>query len=280
VDGLTAIKYAEKELKEKSIESPRLEAEIILSNLLGIERFKIYTEKIFINEKLFKKFLKLIEKRKKRIPLSYITKKIYFYNCEFKIENGVFIPRPETELLVEKTIQLYKNYFYPKKVKILDIGTGCGNISICLAKNIENCKVTGVDISKKSLYISYKNAILNKVEKKIKFIISNVFDKINEKFEIIVSNPPYVSKNEYENLEEEIKKEPKRALIGGIDGLKIIRKIISGSPVYLKKNGFLIIEIGFNQAPEIKKITPSNLEIFSIEKDFFSFDRIMVFKKK
>jgi release factor glutamine methyltransferase len=280
VDGLTAIKYAEKELKEKSIESPRLEAEIILSSLLGIERFKIYTEKIFINEKLFKKFLKLIEKRKKRIPLSYITKKIYFYNCEFKIENGVFIPRPETELLVEKTIQLYKNYFYPKKVKILDIGTGCGNISICLAKNIENCKVTGVDISKKSLYISYKNAILNKVEKKIKFIISNVFDKINEKFEIIVSNPPYVSKNEYENLEEEIKKEPKRALIGGIDGLKIIRKIISGSPVYLKKNGFLIIEIGFNQAPEIKKITPSNLEIFSIEKDFFSFDRIMVFKKK
>lgn len=280
MDGLTAIKYAEKELKEKSIESPRLEAEIILSNLLGIERFKIYTEKIFINEKLFKKFLKLIEKRKKRIPLSYITKKIYFYNCEFKIENGVFIPRPETELLVEKTIQLYKNYFYPKKVKILDIGTGCGNISICLAKNIENCKVTGVDISKKSLYISYKNAILNKVEKKIKFIISNVFDKINEKFEIIVSNPPYVSKNEYENLEEEIKKEPKRALIGGIDGLKIIRKIISGSPVYLKKNGFLIIEIGFNQAPEIKKITPSNLEIFSIEKDFFSFDRIMVFKKK
>jgi len=280
VDGLTAIKYAEKELKEKSIESPRLEAEIILSNLLGIERFKIYTEKIFINEKLFKKFLKLIEKRKKRIPLSYITKKIYFYNCEFKIENGVFIPRPETELLVEKTIQLYKNYFYPKKVKILDIGTGCGNISICLAKNIENCKVTGVDISKKSLYISYKNAILNKVEKKIKFIISNVFDKINEKFEIIVSNPPYVSKNEYENLGEEIKKEPKRALIGGIDGLKIIRKIISGSPVYLKKNGFLIIEIGFNQAPEIKKITPSNLEIFSIEKDFFSFDRIMVFKKK
>lgn len=280
MDGLTAIKYAEKELKEKSIESPRLEAEIILSSLLGIERFKIYTEKIFINEKLFKKFLKLIEKRKKRIPLSYITKKIYFYNCEFKIENGVFIPRPETELLVEKTIQLYKNYFYPKKVKILDIGTGCGNISICLAKNIENCKVTGVDISKKSLYISYKNAILNKVEKKIKFIISNVFDKINEKFEIIVSNPPYVSKNEYENLEEEIKKEPKRALIGGIDGLKIIRKIISGSPVYLKKNGFLIIEIGFNQAPEIKKITPSNLEIFSIEKDFFSFDRIMVFKKK
>lgn len=280
MDGLTAIKYAEKELKEKSIESPRLEAEIILSNLLGIERFKIYTEKIFINEKLFKKFLKLIEKRKKRIPLSYITKKIYFYNCEFKIENGVFIPRPETELLVEKTIQLYKNYFYPKKVKILDIGTGCGNISICLAKNIENCKVTGVDISKKSLYISYKNAILNKVEKKIKFIISNVFDKINEKFEIIVSNPPYVSKNEYENLGEEIKKEPKRALIGGIDGLKIIRKIISGSPVYLKKNGFLIIEIGFNQAPEIKKITPSNLEIFSIEKDFFSFDRIMVFKKK
>ncbi|MGB9678186.1 MAG: peptide chain release factor N(5)-glutamine methyltransferase, partial [Candidatus Ratteibacteria bacterium] len=279
VDALNLIKKAKEELQKVGIESGQIEGEILLSSLLGIERYKIYTEKIFISEKIQKKFFKLIERRKRRIPLAYITKKIYFYNCEFMIEKGIFIPRPETELLVEKAINIYKEYFYPKQIRILDIGIGCGNIAITIAKNVENCIVSGVDISKKCLKIAHKNAILNKVEKKTKFLLSNIFDKINEKFEIIVSNPPYVSKIEYEKLEEEIKKEPKRALIGGKDGVKIIKKILRGSVFHLKKNGFLIIETGYNQVLEIKKIIPQALKLFSIEKDLSSFERIVVFKK-
>jgi len=279
VDALTFLKKTEKELQKKGISSPRIELEILLSHILGIERYKIYIEKIFLSEKIQKKLLKLIEERKKRIPTAYLTKKIYFYDCEFIIEKGVFIPRPETELLVEKTINLYKEYFYPKKVKILDIGTGCGNIAITLAKNIDNCLVTGIDFSKKSLKIAHRNVFLNNVEKKVNLLFSNIFSEIKEKFEIIVSNPPYVSENEYKKLEKEITKEPKRALIGGKDGLKIIEKILKGSLYHLKKNGFLIIEIGYNQAPKIRKFVPPELKLFSIEKDFSSFERIMVFKK-
>lgn len=278
MDALTLLKKAKEKL-QKRIKSPYLEAEIILSHLLGIERYKIYVENIIVPKEISKKFLRLIDKRSERIPLGYLIKKIYFYNCEFIIEKGVFIPRPETELVVEKIIDLYKKYFYPKKIKILDIGTGCGNIAIALAKNIDNCFVVGIDINKKSLEIAYKNANLNKVRKKIKFLFSNLFKNIKEEFEIIVSNPPYVSEREYKKLEEEVKKEPKRALIGGQDGLKVIRKILKESVFYLKKNGFLIIEIGYNQAEKIKKIIPPALQLFSIEKDFSSLERIMVFKK-
>lgn len=278
MDALTLLKRAKEKLQER-IKSPYLEAEIILSHLLGIDRYKIYVENIIVPKEISKKFLRLIDKRSERIPLGYLIKKIYFYNCEFIIEKGVFIPRPETELVVEKIIDLYKKYFYPKKIKILDIGTGCGNIAIALAKNIDNCFVLGIDINKKSLEIAYKNANLNKVRKKLKFLFSNLFKNIKEEFEIIVSNPPYVSEREYKKLEEEVKKEPKRALIGGQDGLKVIRKILKESVFYLKKNGFLIIEIGYNQAEKIKKIIPPALQLFSIEKDFSSLERIMVFKK-
>ncbi|MFN4226564.1 MAG: peptide chain release factor N(5)-glutamine methyltransferase [Candidatus Ratteibacteria bacterium] len=267
------------EFQKCNIDSPYLEAEIIISEVFEIERYKIYTEDIKVSESEYKKIKELVEKRKKRIPLPYIIKKVHFYDCEFKIKKGIFIPRPETELLVEKTINIYNQYFYPKKVKILDIGIGCGNISIALAKNIENCKVIGVDISKKSLKVACENAVLNKVEKKVKFLFSDLFENVNDKFELIVSNPPYIREDEYEKLTEEIKKEPKKSLIGGKDGLKIIKKILKEANYYLKKNGFLIIEIGYAQTKEIKKIIPQELILFEVKKDFSSFDRIMVFKK-
>ncbi|MCM8784763.1 MAG: peptide chain release factor N(5)-glutamine methyltransferase [Candidatus Omnitrophica bacterium] len=273
------LKLTKDEFQKYNIDSPYLEAEIIISEVLKIERHKIYTENIKVSESKYKKIKELVEKRKRRVPLPYLIKKVYFYDCEFKIEKGVFIPRPETELLVEKTINIYRQYFYPEKVKILDIGTGTGNISITLAKNIENCEVIGVDISKKSLRIAYENSILNKVEKKVKFLFSDVFENIDDKFELIVSNPPYIKEDEYEKLAEEIKKEPKKGLVAGKDGLKIIKKIIEKVSYYLKKKGFLIIEIGYNQVKEIKKFIPKELCLFEIKKDFSFCDRIMVFKK-
>ncbi len=276
MEAIFIIKTGEKLLKNCGIENPLLEAEILFSHLMNIERYKIYTEKIYVPSRIARKFFKLIEMRKEGIPLPYITKKVYFYNCEFKIEKGVFIPRPETELLVEKTIQIYKENFSPQKVKILDIGTGCGNITVSLAKNIENCYVKGIDISKKALKIAKENSILNKTEDKTDFFYSNLFFNINEKFEIIVSNPPYVSKKDYYKLGKEVREEPKRALYGGENGIEIIRRIVKGSKYYLKKKGFLILEIGYGQSEKLKKIIPDGLKLISIDKDFSKIDRIAV----
>lgn len=267
-------------LKNNGIENPVYESELLISHFLNIERYKIYTEKIEIKENFVKKILKLIDKRVRGYPLQYLIKKAYFFDIEFKIVEGVFIPRPETELLVEEVICLYKKYFYPKKIKILDIGTGCGNIGISLALNIENCFVKGVDISKKALKIARENAILNNVKNKVKFFYSNIFSNINEKFEIITSNPPYISEKDYAKLDREVKKEPKRSLYGGKDGLKVIRKIIKECKHYMKKNGFLVLEIGYNQTKKIKEFIPDELEIVKVKKDFSEIERVLVFKKK
>ncbi len=266
-------------LKSSNIENPQLESELLVSNILNIERHKIYCEKIYISPEEVKKFIEFVEKRIRGFPIPYIIKKVYFYDSEFKIEKGVFIPRPETELLVEKTIEIYNENFKPQKIKILDIGTGCGNIAICLAKSIKNCYVKGIDISKKSLRVAKENAILNKVSNKTEFFYSNLFSNINETFEIIVSNPPYVNKNDYEKLDIEVKKEPKKALYGGSNGLNLIKKIINQGKKYLKKKGFLIIEIGYDHSEKIKKIVPSELKLLTIEKDFSGIKRIALFKK-
>lgn len=280
MDILTLHNIGSKILKNFKIENPKKESEILISNLLGIENYKIYTEKIDVPWKIIEKYLKLIFERIKGIPVQYLTGKVYFFNCEFKIKKGIFIPRQETELLVEKAIKIYNENFYPKKVKILDIGTGCGNIAISLAKNIKNCYIIATDISKKSLEISEENAILNGVKDKIKFKFSNLFSKIDEKFDIIVSNPPYVSETDYKSLCKEVKNEPKRALIAGKDGLKFIKRIIERSGKFLKKKGFLIIEIGYNQFEMIKNFIPDNLNLISFDKDYSKYVRILTFKKE
>jgi release factor glutamine methyltransferase len=279
VEILTLLKIGAEILKENKIESSQLEVEILLSFLLGIEGYKIYTEKIEVDKNFVNRFLKLIEKRKKGIPIQYITKKVNFFDSEFKIEKGVFIPRPETEILVEKTIQIYKENFYPKKVKILDIGTGCGNMAICLAKNIENCYVVGTDISKKAVKLAEENAILNNVENKVEFRYSNIFSDIDGIFEIIVSNPPYVSETEYEKLSKEVKNEPKKALIAGKDGLKIIKKILDDVSNFLKKNGFLIMEIGKGQKGKIERMNLKGIEISGFLDDYSGIKRVAIFKK-
>jgi release factor glutamine methyltransferase len=279
VEILTLLKIGAEILKENKIESSQLEVEILLSFLLGIERYKIYTEKIEVDKNFVNRFLKLIEKRKKGIPIQYITKKVNFFDSEFKIEKGVFIPRPETEILVEKTIQIYKENFYTKKVKILDIGTGCGNIAICLAKNIENCYVIGTDISKKAVKLAEENAILNNVENKVEFRYSNIFSDIDGIFEIIVSNPPYVSETEYEKLSKEVKNEPKKALIAGKDGLKIIKKILYDVSNFLKKNGYLIMEIGKGQKEKIERMNLKGIEISGFLNDYSGIKRVAIFKK-
>ncbi len=279
MEVIDLLKIGTEILKKNKIESPQLEVEILLSFLLGIDRYRIYTDKLKVDRSFVSKFFKLIEKRRKGFPIQYITKKVNFFDSEFKIEKGVFIPRPETELLVEKIIQIYMENFYPEKVKILDIGTGCGNIAICLAKNIKNCYIKGTDISKKALRLAEENAILNGVKGKVEFKYSNIFSNIDEIFDIIVSNPPYVSETEYKNLSKEVKNEPKKALIAGKDGLKIIKKILNKAFYFLRKNGFLILEIGKGQKEMIENMSLNRIEILDFLSDYSGIERIAIFKK-
>ncbi|MCM8830543.1 MAG: peptide chain release factor N(5)-glutamine methyltransferase [Candidatus Omnitrophica bacterium] len=266
-------------LKENSIDQPRKNAEVLLSHILNKPIYYIYTEDISPSKKVVVAYNKLLIKRASGIPLQYLTKTVNFYGYSFFIKKGVFIPRPETEIIVEKIIEIYKRYFSPSYIKILDIGTGCGNIAISLAKEIQNCKVVATDISKKAIKIAGYNAELHKVKNRIKFLKTDIFPHQKKKFHIIVSNPPYIPRSEIPLLNIEVRKEPFRALSGGKDGLNIIKKIIKGSEEFLKDRGFLLLEIGDKQGEYIRKIqTPLNL--IEIEKDLAGIERVIIFQKK
>ncbi len=259
------IREATLKLKEVS-GNPHLEAIILLENILKSSR-----EQILINyeKKLTKediiKYNKILTKRiNKRIPLSYLIGYREFYSIKFITTPDVLIPRIETEGLVDLALDFLKK---KKKPNILDIGTGSGNIIISIAKNYSKpAKYFASDISLKALRIAKKNSILNKV--KINFFCSDLFKAINKNstFDLIVSNPPYVSKNEYKKVSHEVKNEPKNALIADDDGIFFIKKIIKTSEKFLKKDGNLIIEIGETQKEILEKEFPS----LSFHKDIFN----------
>ncbi len=215
----------------------------------------------------------LIEKRKSGIPLQYILGKWYFYDIEVMVSEGVLIPRPETEILIGKALEYSK-----KGMKILDIGTGTGIIAITLAKHIENADITAVDISDAALKLAYENAKLNNVE--IKFKKSNIYDSIDERFDMIVSNPPYISEHERTKLQKELSYEPEIALFSGEDGLDMIREIISKSDYYLNNKGIIIIEIGYDQGEAVSELLIQlGFTEVEITKDYNDFDRIVSARK-
>ncbi|MCM8778074.1 MAG: peptide chain release factor N(5)-glutamine methyltransferase [Candidatus Omnitrophica bacterium] len=266
-------------LKENSIEEPRKNAEVLLSHILNKPLYYIYTADIYPSKKVIGTYNKLLIKRANGTPLQYLTKTVNFYGYNFFIERGVFIPRPETEMLVEKVIGIYKRYFSPACIKILDIGTGCGNIGITIAREIQNCKVVATDISKKAIKIASYNAQLHKVKGRMEFLKVNIFPPQKKKFHIIVSNPPYIPYSEKSYLDREVLREPFIALFAGNDGLNIIKKIIENSERFLQDRGFLLLEIGNKQGQYIKKIG-SSLELISVEKDLAGIERVVIFEKR
>ncbi len=267
-------------LKDYGIEEPVKKAEIILSEITKKEILDLYITDEELSDKTIKKYIEYLKKITKKNPLQYIIKKSDFYKYQFYVEEGVFIPRPETEILVEETINIYKKFFFPSYVDILDIGTGSGNIPIALSKEIKNSSLIATDISEKSIKVAKKNAIKNKVENKIKFIKTDLFPKKNIRFDIIVSNPPYIPTNEIRNLQDEVKKEPYIALNGGENGLYFIKLILFNSNKFLKTNGFLILEIGDGQWPKFKNIVPDFLKIYNVFKDYSNIERVVAFKKE
>ena len=261
--ALDLIKIGSNKLKENNIFSYNLESEILLSNILKTtrERVLVNLDDEISNLKK-KKYLQLIQRRSQKEPIAYILEEKEFWSKKFKVNNNTLIPRPETELIVEN---LVKNSEH-KKINILDIGTGCGCILISLLSELKNSHGTGIDISKKALEIAKENAKLHLVNTRIRFINKSFEKLFNYKFDLIVSNPPYIEKPIIKNLHEDIKNfEPKIALDGGNDGLDVIKKLIYKAKYILKIRGKLALEIGNEQFKKVSNILRNNN--FKIEKN-------------
>jgi release factor glutamine methyltransferase len=258
------------------VDKPLLEAELLLAETLKIPRLELLLEKkspvTARQEKVFREY---IRRRAKRIPAGYILNNAYFYGLEFHVEKGVLIPRPETELLVEEIIKAVSG---KKKLNILDIGTGSGAIAVTLAKNLPGSRVTAVDISILALKVARLNARKLKVAKRIKFRKGSLFAGLKERFDIIVSNPPYVKAGDFKTLQPEVKYEPRAALYGGKDGLDIYRRMISLAKDHLAPAGILALEIGYGQSGKIRALLARE-KIFrqvDIIKDYSGIDRIVI----
>ena len=274
-----AINEGSKILKSKFIPNPLLDAEILMAKTINKDRNYILLNSCnSINKNDLNNFYKLIEQRSLGNPVAYLTKKKSFWNSEFFITKDILIPRPDTELVVENILRLTKQ---KSKINILDIGVGSGCIIVSVLRERENFRGTGIDLSKKCLIISKKNAIAHKVSSRLKLYKSDV-DKFNlGKYDLIVSNPPYIKTCKLKYLERDVAQfEPRLALDGGLDGLSEIRKVIKKSSGLVKKSGKLILEIGFDQKNEVINLLKKyGFYINSIQKDIANNDRCIVSTK-
>ena len=264
---LEAIKFGSNLLREKKIPSYILDSELLLSKTLNKSREKTLTNLDKDIEKTnFNIFKEYLIRRSRNEPIAYILGEKEFWSKNFIVNKDTLIPRPETELLVDKLSKIFKD----KKISILDIGTGSGCIIVSLLSNLKQSTGTGIDISKKAIFTAKMNASRYKLSNRIKLInksFENVFDK---KFDLIVSNPPYIERKAIKNLSEDIKKyEPRMALDGGKDGVDLIKKVIYKSKDILKIKGTLALEIGNEQIKKVSKILiENNFRIRNVIKDY------------
>lgn len=221
-------------------------------------------------------FLEAISKIQKHIPIQYITKKQEFMKMDFYVDENVLIPQPDTEIVVEEAIDIINRN---KLSKVLDMCTGSGILAISIAKYTDASKITAVDISEKALEVAEKNAISNDVDTKIKFIKSDMFKNISEKFDLIISNPPYIRTDVIKTLSEEVKNEPILALDGGIKGLDFYNIIAENARKYLNENGYLVLEIGYDQKTEVVNLLEAQeYSEIRVIKDMGGNDRVIVCK--
>ena len=265
---LELLRQGSKKLRFYNINSHILDSEILLSKVLRKNREKLL---INLNEKVelkkIKEFNLLIERRRFKEPIAYILQQKEFWSKNFLINKNILIPRPETEHMVEKLVKVYKD----KSINILDIGTGSGCILISLLSELKGSRGQGVDISTKAVEIAKINSRNSKLNNKTRFIHRSFLKIFNKKFDLIVSNPPYIKRSDLRNLDTDVKKfEPKIALDGGNDGLDLIRKVIYKTKNILKINGMLALEIGNEQFRKVSKILTEN----NLREEYLIRDRI------
>ena len=246
------IKEGSKILKKNNIKSHELDAEIILANIIGLEREYLNTiGQKNISTKNKEKFDVAIQRRVKYEPIAYITGNKEFWNENFLVNRSTLGPRPETELLIYKIIK----YFKFKSLNILDIGTGSGCILLTILKELNHAKGVGIDISAKAIWTATKNSEKLQLTHRSKFKVCNLKDLRAKKYDLVVSNPPYILSKDIKKLSKDIINfEPRVALDGGVDGLDLIKKVIYKSNYLLKRKGILALEIVYNQYRKVSKI--------------------------
>ena len=274
-----AIEKASQELKKKDIKSPGLDSEILLSKIIKKSReYIILNSNHNINDEEYNDFKKLISERSKGKPIAYLTGTKFFWKHEFLINEKVLIPRPDTEIIVEQVLNIYEK---KNNINFLDIGVGSGCILLSILKQRKDFKATGIDVSSDALKICNINANKLKVKNRVRLFKSDI-DKFSKgKYDLIISNPPYIKKLDLRYLEKNvIKFEPKLALDGGLDGTSEIRKVIKKASELIKYGGKLILEIAFNQKEEVKKLLKNNsFYINSVIKDLGKNDRCIISTK-
>lgn len=267
-------------LAGKSVAEPRTEASLLLMHVLNRDRTFLIThpEEILSADQL-EQFRSLVSRRAQGEPLQYITSHQEFFKLDFELTPDVLIPRPETELIVEVGLELLKHEPAPI---LADIGTGSGCIAISLLHELPSARAVAVDLSPAALAVAAKNAERHEVINRLRLVKSDLFSAIDsgECFDVIVSNPPYVPVDELTDLQREVRQEPQAALDGGADGLAVIRRLLNDAPKFLRSGGYLIFEIGIDQADAIKKIVEQTaLELVEMRKDLQGIPRTVVLRK-
>ena len=274
-----AIKEGSKILKKKDIKFSDLDCEILLANVLKKQRkYLILNLDKPLNKKNYEIYKDLINQRSNGKPVAYLTKKKDFWNSEFIIEEGTLIPRPDTEVLIEATLEVFKKKDY---ANVLDVGVGSGCIILSILKEKPCFYGKGVDISSKSISLSKLNAKKLSLENRVKFIKTDVDNFCHGKYDLIISNPPYINSNKIKYLEKDVRDfEPKLALDGGLDGTFKILKIIKKASTLLKSNGKLVLEIGYDQKTKIISLLKKRgFYINNIIKDYAKNDRCIISTK-
>ena len=267
------------QLKKNKIKSSHLDSEILMSQVIKKDReYLILNLNQKINGKAYKYYHDLINERSKGKPIAYITGKKFFWKHEFYIDQNVLIPRPETELIIEYVLKKFKN---KTKLRLLEIGVGSGCVLLSILDEKKNFLGTGIDLTNKCLKICNNNAIKIGIKNRLKLFKSDIDNFNLGKYDLIISNPPYIKKIDLKYLDTDIKDfEPKMALDGGLEGLSEIRKVIRKSSELIKKKGILILEIAFNQKNDVKKLLNNKgFYINKVLKDYANKDRCIISTK-
>jgi len=270
-------------LQKKGFEEGRLNVELLLAHTLKCQRIQLYTnfDKPLTREEI-KEFRGLLERRLNREPLQYIVGAAGFMGLQFRVDERVLIPRPETETLVEQVMLLCNRFPGTKSISILEIGTGSGNVAVSLAKYVHRAEITSIDNSKKALEVAELNAKVHEVADRINFQFLDVYEPVDQillkRFDILVSNPPYVSNDDYQHLQLEVRKyEPRSATTDGKDGLEFHRRLLEVGPYLVSDGGAIALEVGFGQAETVKTMmNQSGMFDLSIVQDLQAIPRVVI----